>query len=200
GGSAGALPAVPTGPDPLYRTTFVGRGGGLRQLRAGVGGALGGRGARLLVGGGPGIGKTARCEQLAAYVARRGGRTLRGQCYEEGALSLPYLPFVEALRAYAHDRDPTALRQELGTGAPYVARIVSEVRERLGVALPAAGDAEDDRWRLLEAVSGLLHRAAATQPLLLILEDLHWADRGTLDLLLHLARNLAGACLLVAAT
>jgi len=68
------------------------------------------------------------------------------------------------------------------------------------VELRPAGDPEDDRWRLLQAVSGFLRNAATVQPLLIVLEDLHWADRGTLDLLIHIARNLQGSRLLIVGT
>ncbi len=64
----------------------------------------------------------------------------------------------------------------------------------------AAGDPEDDRWRLYQAVTGFLRNASAVQPLLIVLEDLHWADRATLDFLLHLGRNLSGARLLIIGT
>ena len=69
-----------------------------------------------------------------------------------------------------------------------------------GVELRPAGDPEDDRWRLLQAVTSFLRNASTVQPLLIVLEDLHWADRGTLDLLLHVARNLQGARLLIVGT
>src|SRR5207249_10891033 len=62
------------------------------------------------------------------------------------------------------------------------------------------GDPEEERWRLLQGVTGFLRNASSVQPLLLVLEDLHDADRGTLDLLLHLSRNLDGARLLIAGT
>jgi tetratricopeptide (TPR) repeat protein len=96
-----------------------------------------------------------------------------------------------------------------------VARLVSEIRDRLGAPhpgpLPIVGegeraqegrnlDPEEERWRLLQSVVAFLRNASTVQPLLLILEDLHDADRGTLDLLLHVARNLAGARLLVVGT
>ncbi len=123
-----------------------------------------------------------------------------GHCYEEGSLSLPYLAFVEAMRSYVLLREPDGLKSDLGTGAADVARIVSEVRDRVGVELRPAGDPEDDRYRLLQAVSGFLRNASTVQPILIVLEDLHWADRGTLDLLLHVARNLQGARLLVVGT
>ena len=82
-----------------------------------------------------GIDKTALCEQLASYVTLRGGRTLVDHCYEEGSLSLPYLAFEETLKSYVLSREVDDLRRELGTGAPDVARIVSEARERLDVEL-----------------------------------------------------------------
>src|SRR6202140_4192109 len=153
-----------------------------------------------MVVGEPGIGKTAVCEQLATYVTLRGGVTLTGHCYEEGSLSLPYLAFVEALRGYATSRPPGARRTALGPAASAVARMVGEVRGRLSVEPRPPGDPEEDRWRLLQAVSGFLRSASTVQPLLLVLEDLHWADQGTLDLLLHLARNLEGVRLLVVGT
>ncbi len=190
----------PAGQDPIYRQTFVGREEELKQLRAAFDNALSGQGSLVMVVGEPGIGKTSVCEQLATYAALRGGRTLRGNCYEEGSLSLPYLPFVEALRAYVLSREPEELKSELGTDPAPVARIVSEVRDRVEVDLGPLGEAEEERYRLLQAVTSFLRNAAAVQPLLLILEDLHDADRGTLDLLTHLARRLAGARLLVAAT
>ncbi|MFQ5880212.1 MAG: AAA family ATPase, partial [Dehalococcoidia bacterium] len=185
---------------PLYRRIFVGREAELRQLQAAFDGALSGQGALVMVVGEPGIGKTALCEQLATYAALRGGRTLVGHCYEEGSLSLPYLPFVEALRSYVLTREVDDLRQELGTGAADVARIVSEVRQRVQVELRPAGDPEEERYRLLQAVTDFLRNAASVQPLLVVLEDLHDADRGTLELLTHVAHNLVGARLLVVGT
>ena len=94
---------------------------------------MSGQGALMMVVGEPGIGKTATCEQLATYVALRGGKTLVGHCYEKGSLSLPYLGFVEALRSYVINRDSQELKKELGTGAADVARIVSEIREKLKI-------------------------------------------------------------------
>jgi len=189
-----------SGPSTIYRRTFVGREAELEQLRAAFDGARAGQGTLVMVVGEPGIGKTTLCEQLIAYASERGGRTLVGHCYEEGSRSLPYLPFVQALRSYIAARDQASLQQELGTGAAEVARIVPEVAERVAIAERPVGDPEEERWRLFEAVTACLCNAAAAQPMVLLLEDLHWADRGTLDLWLHLARNLQGTRLLVVGT
>ena len=186
--------------NPLYRRVFVGREAELRQLQSAFDAAASGQGSLTMVVGEPGIGKTALCEQLATYVALRGGRALVGHCYEEGSLSLPYLAFVEALRTYAQTCDVNLLREELGPGAADVARIVSEIRERLKIEPRPKGDPEEERYRLLQAVSDFLGSAAMTKPLLIVLEDLHSADKGTLEMLEHVARSLGDKRLLLVGT
>jgi tetratricopeptide (TPR) repeat protein len=186
--------------NPLYRRVFVGREPELKQLQSAFDGAISGQGALMMVTGEPGIGKTALCEQLSTYVTLRGGRTLVGHCYEAGSLSLPYLAFVEALRSYVLTREVKDLREELGSGASDVARIISEIRERLKLKLRPQKDPEEERYRLLQAVTSFLSNAAAVQPMLVVLEDLHDADKGTLDMLTHVSRNLAGARLLIVGT
>jgi tetratricopeptide (TPR) repeat protein len=186
--------------NPLYRRVFVGRESELKQLQTAFNGAMSGQGALMMVMGEPGIGKTALCEQLATYVTLRGGRTLVGHCYEEGSLSLPYLAFVEAMRSYILSREVKDLREELGTGATDVARIVSEIREKLKVKPRPQKDPEEERYRLMQAVTSFLTNAACVQPLLIVLEDLHDADKGTLDMLTHVSRHLSGARLLITGT
>jgi tetratricopeptide (TPR) repeat protein/ribosomal protein L40E len=186
--------------NPLYRRVFVGREPELRQLQTAFEGAMSGQGALMMVVGEPGIGKTAICDQLKTFVTLRGGKTLLGHCYEEGSLSLPYLAFVEAIRSYVLDREVKDLREELGTGAADVARIVSEVREKLKVKTRPKGDPEEERYRLMQGVSEFLKNAASVQPLLVVLEDLHDSDKGTLDMLTHISRHLAGTRLLLVGT
>ncbi|GAG06658.1 unnamed protein product, partial [marine sediment metagenome] len=185
---------------PLYRKVFVGREPEQKQLQSAFDGAMSGQGALTMVVGEPGIGKTALCEQLSTYVTLRGGKTLVGHCYEEGSLSLPYLAFVEAMRSYVLTREVKNLRKELGTGAADVARIVSEIREKLKVEPRPPESPEEERYRLMQAVTGFLTNAAKVQPLLIVLEDLHDADRGTLEMLTHVSRNLAGTRLLIIGT
>jgi serine/threonine protein kinase/class 3 adenylate cyclase len=201
--SAPPFPAREGGPGglgPVYRRTFVGREAELKQLTEAFDAALSGQGSLVMVVGEPGIGKTSLCEHLATYAAVRGGRVLVGHCYEEGSLSLPYQPFVEALRSYVISRDDAELGRELGSGAADIARIVSEVRDRVQVEPPPPTDPQEERYRLLQSVSAFLRTASTVQPLVLVLEDLHDADQGTLEMLRHLARNLGGARLLVAGT
>jgi hypothetical protein len=186
--------------NPLYRRVFVGREAELRQLQSAFDSAVSGQGSLMMVVGEPGIGKTETCLQLSTYVTLRGGRTLVGHCYEEGSLSLPYLAFVEAMRSYVLSREVKDLREELGTGAADVARIVSEIREKLKVKLRPKGDPEEERYRLMQAVTEFLSHAANVQPMMVVLEDLHDADKGTLDMLTHVSRHLAGTRLLLVGT
>ena len=184
----------------IQHPSFVGRERELGELTAAFDRAVEGEASLAMVVGEPGIGKTSLCEQLAAYVASKGGRTLVGHCYEEGSLSLPDLAFVEAMRSYVLERNTDNLRAELGQGAGDVARIVPEVRELLHIEPRQAVGAEDDRYRLLQSVTSFLRNASTTQPLAIVLEDLHDADSGTLDMLTYLSRNLGGARLLVVGT
>jgi DNA-binding CsgD family transcriptional regulator len=123
-----------------------------------------------------------------------------GHCYPEGSAGVPYQPFVEAFEAFARQRSAQALRAELGSWASEVARMVPALRSRLQLELTAPENPEDDRLRLLSGILDCLRTIGAAQPLLLVLEDLHDADRGTLDLLVYVARHLAGTPLLVVGT
>ena len=192
--------AVPSGPAPAYRKAFVGREAEIQQLREAFDEAMSGHGSLMMVMGEPGIGKTSLCDQLATYASLRGGSTLVGHCYEEGSLSLPYLAFVEAMRSYVLAREPDDLKKDLGSGASDVARIVSEVRDRLQVEPSEPVDPEQDRYRLMQAVTTFPTNASKVQPLVIVLEDLHDADPDTLDMLTHVSRNLSGARLMLVGT
>ena len=125
--------------------------------------------------------------------------TLWGQCYVEG-LSLPYLAFVEAMRSYILERETNDLKKEFGLGASDVARIVPEIREKLNIEPREAQNPEEDRYRLMQSISSFLTNVASTKPTLIILEDLHDADKGTLDMLSCVSRNLTGTRLLIIGT
>jgi DNA-binding NarL/FixJ family response regulator len=182
------------------RRLFVGRERELRHLQAAFGAAAKGQGALVMLVGEPGIGKTSLCDQLGGFVVASGGTPLVGHCSREGSFRLPYEPFVEALGAYIQACDVEAVAAGLGSAVIDLARMLPMLRERLDVTPRATGDAQEDRWRLMHAATDLLRNAAAQRPLLLVLEDLQDADRGTLDLLLYLTRNVHGARLLVLGT
>ena len=198
--ATGESPAQAVSYSHVYRTTFVGRDAELHQLHDAFDNVLSGEGSLAVVVGEPGIGKSSLCDRLSTHVALRGGVTLTGHCYEEGSVSLPYLPFVEVLRAHVKSQDPDALRSQLGSGASALARIVVEIRELLGVNPRPPVDPEEDRYHLMQSVASALRNAADVRPLLIVIEDLHNADKGTLDMLTHVARNLSGARLLVVGT
>ena len=186
--------------DRLASGVFVGREHEVEQLRAGLDGALSGRARILMLVGEPGIGKTRTSEELTTYAGLRGAQVLWGRCYEgEGAPA--YWPWVQIIRAYANDTDPQTLMSEMGPAAADIAEVVSDVRARLpGLPASAALDPEQTRFRLFDGVVSFLRNAAARQPLVLVLDDLHWADKPSLLLLQFLARELGPQRLFVLGT
>jgi len=196
----GADSPQPIEPGVFYRRVFVGREAELKLLQSAFDNTMSGNGSIVMVVGEPGIGKTALWEQLSAYVTTRDGKTVVGHCYEEGSLKLPYLALIEAIRSHVITSDISTLRKELGTGAADVARIVSEVRERLKMKPRPPVNPEEDRYRLFHAITDFLSNAAATRPFLVVLEDLHNADKDTLEMLIYIARNIGGTRLMIVGT
>ncbi|MDP9236731.1 MAG: alpha/beta fold hydrolase [Chloroflexota bacterium] len=170
---------------------FVGRTPELEQLAAALDRTIGGAGSLVMVVGEPGIGKTRLLEQFAAHARAAGVQVLNGHCYD-GDWAPPFSPFVEAIKQHATTTPPQRLRAHLGADAGVLARIVPALHERLpNIAEPPAIPAEGERYRLLEAVSDTLGRLAAERPLVLVLDDLHWADKGTIAMLQQVARTSA---------
>ena len=194
------------GPPPLLRTApaasavFVGREAELARLDTALDEALGGQGRLVLVAGEPGIGKTRLAQELGSRARERGGRLLWGRCYEgDGAPA--YWPWVQVLRAYAAERAPSALAAELGKGASVVAQLIPEVADALP-DLPALPVPEPElaRFQFFDAVSTLLRAASRAAPLVVVVDDLHWADHSSLVLLQFLTRELGAARLLLIGT
>ncbi len=179
---------------------FVGRDAELDQMRGVLEDALAGQGRLLLLSGDPGIGKTRTAEQLATYARVRGARVYWGRCQESEGQP-PYWPWSEALRSYVLDADPVGLRWELGSRAADVAQIVPEVAERLGdLGEPPDMETEQARFRLFDSFATFLGGASSARPLVIVLDDLHWADEPSLLLLRFVARRLAGTGLLLIGT
>jgi DNA-binding SARP family transcriptional activator len=176
---------------------FVGRERELAELLAGLEGAHSGRGGLFLISGEPGIGKSRLADELANRAALRGARLLVGRSWEAGGAPA-FWPWVQALRTLVRERDPERLRSDVGAGAPDLAQVLPELRELLpGLPEPPLLDSEGARFRLFDAVASFLRASAETQPLLVVLDDLHAADEPSLLLLQFVARELASCCMLV---
>jgi class 3 adenylate cyclase/tetratricopeptide (TPR) repeat protein len=185
--------------ESLAGGVFVGRERELEALREAVDGALAGRGSLQLLVGEPGIGKTRAAEELATYARVSGARVYWGRCREdEGAPA--YWPWVQAIRSYTRDADPVALAWQLGGGAAEVARLIPEVAEKLDIEPGEGADSEEARFRLFDSVTSLLLAAARDRPIVIVLDDLHWADEPSLLLLRFAARELASSGLLILGT
>jgi DNA-binding CsgD family transcriptional regulator/tetratricopeptide (TPR) repeat protein len=166
--------------------TFVGRVEELQTLEAARGRAADAEPAVVLVGGEAGVGKTRLTAELIARCAADGTRVLVGGCVPVGEGALPYAPIVEALRALLGDVGAGAVRELVGPSWPELARLLPALGapDRSGLPDQAA------QGRLFELLLGLLGRLGEQAPLVLVVEDLHWADRSTRDLLAFLVRNL----------
>ena len=168
---------------------FVGRQKEMGDLKGCLEDALSGRGRLVMLVGEPGIGKSRTAQELTTYAGLRGAQVLWGRSYEEQGVP-PYWPWVQAIRSYVRERDPEQLSSEMGSGAAAIAEVVSDVRERL-LGLPSPPQLEPDqaRFRLFDSISAFLKTASQRQPLVLVLDDLHWADPPSLALLQFVARD-----------
>jgi DNA-binding CsgD family transcriptional regulator/tetratricopeptide (TPR) repeat protein len=175
--------------------TFVGRVEELSVLEAAQGRAANGEPAVVLVGGEAGVGKTRLMAELTDRCRATGARVLAGGCLPAGGDGLPYAPIVEALRPLPGELGVDAVRQLVGPSWSELARLLPSLGEPAsGPTGPAA------QARLFELLLGLLGRLGEQAPLNLVVEDLHWADQSTRDLLAFLVRNLRRERLLLVVT
>ncbi len=147
------------------------------------------------MGGEAGVGKTRLVREFAAGAT--GWRVLTGTCIDLGEAGPPFGPMVEMLRALVRADGAGAIRAHAGPAAAELGRLVPEL-EAPGRDAPA--DAPGGATRLFEVVLGLFERLAVDTPLVLIVEDLHWADRSTRDLLAYLIHQLGSARIAIVAT
>jgi class 3 adenylate cyclase/tetratricopeptide (TPR) repeat protein len=172
----------------LSRTPFVGREGEMSRIKGKLGEARSGRGALVMLVGEPGIGKSRMIEEFIEHARGDGAAVLFGACFE-GEWVPPYAPFAEALDGYVKEAAVEALQTDLGHGAAAIARLAPSLRERLpDVAEPAPLQPDEERFRLLDAVSQFLIATSQRVPVVLVIDDLHWADKGTIAMLRHVAR------------
>ncbi|MEA2492351.1 MAG: hypothetical protein QOJ29_262, partial [Thermoleophilaceae bacterium] len=178
---------------------FVGRDADIEALARVYREVAGGVRRLTLMYGEPGIGKTRLTAEFARRAHDDGAIVLYGRCDEEALLAQQ--PFVEALRHYVCECPAQELAGRMPLVSGELRRIVPELADRIpDLPEPLAGDPEGARSRLFEAVGSLLYEAAQRAPLVLVLDDLHWADKATLLLLKYLVRYPREARLMLLGT
>ncbi|HEY9244015.1 MAG TPA: AAA family ATPase, partial [Streptosporangiaceae bacterium] len=176
---------------------FIGRREEMALLTARLDQVQAGQAAVALVGGEAGVGKTRLARELAARASGAGFRVLTGQCIELGAEGLPLAPLVDALRELTRGAAAETRAELLGPAGAGLARLLPTP----GTGPGGAPDGQDlQKAQLLEMVLGLFDRLSAAQPVMFLIEDLHWADQSTLDLTAFLARSLRASRVLLVAT
>ena len=191
---------TPASPTTSFEPPFVGRERELMVLGAALRRASDGQGGIVLVSGDAGIGKTRLIEAFTGSLAGSDALMLWGHCSEwEGTPA--YWPWMQIGRTYAERVDIEVLRADMGDGAQYLTRVLGGIRD-LVLDLPAAPelDPEQARFQLFEASSAFFRNSARRQPLVLVLDDLHWADEPSLLLLQYLAREIQSEPILILGT
>lgn len=191
--------ALPQGLSELPASGFVGRRPERARLSELWQEACAGSLRLALIFGEAGVGKTRLSAQLARQAHRMGATVLYGRCRED--LGLPYQPWAEALGHFVREAPRLILEGHAERFGGDMARLVPALAERMpDLPAPHQSDPETERYLLYAAAAGLLEGAAEQAPLLLILDDLHWADGPTLSLLRHVVTAGASTEVMVLAT
>ena len=189
-----AAPPVPAALRLHGETPLVGRERELTSLRQAWTDAAGGRATLTLLAGEPGVGKTRLTAALAEHAAADGALVLCGRCDEE-ALQ-PYQPVAEAFGGALDRLSGSEVAAIVGDEAADLSLVLPELRARI----PVRGEPTPERVVLFQAAAKLLARLAADRPVLIVLDDLHWADEPTLALLRHALRTQSEATVMVVTT
>lgn len=176
---------------------LVGREREMEQLNALLDEALAGVVKTLLIAGDPGVGKTRLSEELAEAAEARGVKVCWSHCYESGAPA--YWPWIQVIRNYAARVDERRLATALGRDADVIGLVVPEVAHRPPQPIDGL-DREAARFRLFDATASFLGRAARSEPLMLVFDDLHWADEPSLVMFEFIVRELRDAPVVIVAT
>jgi tetratricopeptide (TPR) repeat protein len=174
------------------RTAFVGRESERAFIRQTIDRALSGNGSIIMLGGGPGVGKTRMAMEMAEYASRVGFRSVVGHCYERDE-PFPFLPWVEILESgLAQAASLDDFRRRMGDNAAELAQVAPSLRRAFpDMPRPPELPPAQKRRYLFQGLSEALAYAARTRSYFFVLEDLHWADESTLALLVHLANRVA---------
>ena len=184
------------------RTAYVGRETERGAIRGAIDRALRGRGSLIMLGGGPGVGKTRLAMEMAEYAySLNGFRVLVGRCYERDD-PFPYLPFAEIIEGtLSQAASLEDFRRQIGDNAAELAQLAPSLRRVFpDIPKPMELPPVQKRRYVFQSVSDALGRWAQVSPLFLILDDLQWADESTLALLIHLAGHISQAPFLIIGT
>lgn len=181
----------------LAHGVFVGRDAEKTPLVHAIDRCLTGRGGVFLIEGEAGVGKTTLAQHIGNYAATRDMRVLWGRCHhQEGAP--PYWLWIQVLRAALQDSTAEELQSDLGAGGAAVAQLIPDLAERRGAqSWHTGGSEESTLFQLFDGVTSFLINQARRRPTLIVLDDIHWADRSSLLLLQFLGRELGNASMLV---
>jgi DNA-binding CsgD family transcriptional regulator/tetratricopeptide (TPR) repeat protein len=179
---------------------FVGRQREMESLTSALNESLAGRGQMVMLAGEPRIGKTTVAHELADVAEQGGAQVLWGWCHEQTGAP-PYWPWLQLLRAQLDTADTEKLGEDMGPGAADIAQIIPELSAILeGLDQPPALGPEQARFRLFFSITTFLKNVSRSQPLVLVLDDLHWADESSLLLLEFLAREISSYPIMVVGT
>jgi tetratricopeptide (TPR) repeat protein len=179
---------------------FVGRERELRVLQEELAETSSGRGRLVTIVGDAGIGKTRIIEEFVSRAADAPSRTLWGRCPEQGGAPA-YWPWIDAIRKYVAGCEPGCLAADLGASAHELTQLVPEIRGLLpDLDLSPVIESDEWRFRLCDRVVEFLRRASARNPLVIVLDDLHWSDAASLQLLAFVAPELRSMRLLLVAS
>jgi DNA-binding NarL/FixJ family response regulator len=180
--------------------TFVGRGAELAALDDALEAAAGGRTTTVLISGDPGVGKTRLLETWNPRARDRGARIAMGSCLDLGETGPAYTAVVEALREVMRGLDPGEEEALIGSDRSVLARIVPEVGRPSDIDPTGSQPSSFAQTRLFDRLVDVLQRAATNAPLVLELEDIHWADQSSQAFLLYLVEVAREANLLLIGT
>ena len=181
-------------------SSFVGRAEQLDRLERALRSAKQGTPTTVLIGGDAGVGKTRLITEFTARARDQDALVLEGGCLELAEQGLPYAAVSEALRDLSEDVGGLELRRLAGSGARHLARLIPSLQDDEPATSTSTGLGQDSQLRLFEALLGLLRQLTAVHPVVLVLEDVHWADASTRDLLVFLAHNLRDVPLMLLAS
>jgi tetratricopeptide (TPR) repeat protein len=187
-------------PNRLVEAVFVGREREMHALLTCLEAAVVGQGRLVFLTGEAGIGKTRTALEFATLARSRGTQVLIGRGIEDIGVP-PFWPWVQMVRTYLATHDPDVIRTAMGRGAADIAQIIPDVQECVpDLPIPPSLAPEHARFRFFESFTTFLTKAAVISPLLLILDDLQWADTPSLLLLQFLAREVAAMRVVVVGT